>query len=148
MYGCLGKSGGLKCKGKEDVGEKGGFWLEVVVDVADGGWLLISVGFGVWVGMVLKGICGGVEGLVPSAIIQENVPRLIGKVIVNVRVRVDLNMTLILSLDHMHPFLTLIVDLSQHFSTLFAKQKPIIMDDLKIFLPAAAGLERERVRLN
>lgn len=86
--------------------------MEVVVDVADGGWLLISVGFGVWVGMVLKGICGGVEGLVPSAIIQENVPRLIGKVIVNVRVRVDLNMTLILSLDHMHPFLTLIVDLS------------------------------------
>lgn len=88
------------------------------------------------------------EGLVPSAIVHENVPRLIGKVIVNMRLRFDLNMTLILSLDHMHPFPTLIIDLSQHFSSLFGKQLPIIMNDLIIFCPAAAGLVRGMVYLN
>lgn len=66
---------------------------------------------------MLKGICGGMEGLIPSAIVHENVPRLIGIIVVNMRLRVDLNMTLILSLDHMHPFLTFIVDFSQHFSS-------------------------------
>lgn len=119
-----------------------------MVDVADGAWLLIPVGLGVMVRVVLKGICGGTEGLVPSAIIHENVPGLIGKVVVNVRLRVNLNVALILGLDQMHPFLTLIVDLSQHFSTLFAKLLPVIMNDLELFWLIAAELVREKVHLD
>lgn len=88
------------------------------------------------------------EGLIPSAIVHQNVPGLIGIVVVNVRLRVDLNMALILSLDHMHPFLSLIVDLSQHFSSLFGKQLPIIMNDLKLFWLSAAGLVREKAQPN
>lgn len=64
------------------------------------------------------------------------------------RLRVNLNVALILGLDQMHPFLTLIVDLSQHFSTLFAKLLPVIMNDLKIFWLSATELVREKVRLN